>query len=615
MANLRIAELDFDTIKSNLKDYLKSQDTFTDYDFEGSGLSVLLDILAYNTHYNAYLSNMVINEMFLDSAVKRSSAVSIAKHLGYTPGSVRGSTAVIDVTVTSPTGNPTSLTLDRYTSFTTTIDGTAYNFLTLEPISTTPVDDDYIFNDVTVKEGTLLSYSYTVVAPGPDEKYEIPNTDVDLGTLYVTVQTSSSDTTTTVYNRATDLTLLSNTSAVYYVEENALGNYQLYFGDGVLGKLLSSGNIVKIQYLVSTGSDTNVSNLVDQTFGFSGTIGGSSDITITTASNSTGGADKETISSIKFNALRSYQSRSRAVTKNDYANLIKAEYPNVEAVAVWGGEENIPPNYGKVYISLKPFEGFTVNAATKEEIKTSIIAPRQMLTVSTEFVDPDYIYVNLLVNIEYNKNLTTLSASGIQDLARTEVSDYFSDSLQQFNLPFYYSQLLQRVASVNSSILNVLTEVRIQKRITPILNVSNSYVGDTIIKFNNKLHPNGLQSTRFFITQGDLTVPVRMADQHLPVDAAPDYEGTGEVYLYNPDNNVRIESIGTINYSTGEVTINSITPTGFPTGAFDIRITCEAQESSYNITSSRNQIIVLDESTESATYNRLAGLTITATPV
>jgi hypothetical protein len=238
-----------------------------------------------------------------------------------------------------------------------------------------------------------------------------------------------------------------------------------------------------------------------------------------------------------------------------------------------------------------------------------------MLTVSTEFVDPDYIYVNLLVNIEYNKNLTTLSASGIQDLARTEISDYFSDSLQQFNLPFYYSQLLQRVASVNTSILNVLTEVRIQKRITPILNVSNSYVGDTIIKFNNKLHPNGLHSTRFFITQGDLTVPVRMADQHLPVDAAPDYEGTGEVYLYNPENNVRIESIGTINYSTGEVTINSITPTGFPTGAFDIRITCEAQESSYNITSSRNQIIVLDESTESATYNRLAGLTITATPV
>lgn len=615
MANLRIAELDFDTIKTNLKEYLKSQDTFSDYDFEGSGLSILLDILAYNTHYNAYLANMVVNEMFLDSAVKRSSAVSIAKHLGYTPTSVRGSTAVIDVTVTGPTGSPTSLTLDRYTSFSTTIDGTSYNFLTTEPISTTPVDDVYTFNDITVKEGTLLQYSYTVVTPGPDEKYEIPNPDVDLSTLYVTVQASTSDTTTVVYSRATDITSLSNVSAVFYVEENANGNYQIYFGDGVLGQKLSVGNIVKIQYLVSTGAATNVSNLIDQTFGFSGSIGGSSNVAISVASNSTGGADKETISSIKFNALGSYQSRNRAVTKTDYSNLIKSEYPNIEAVSVWGGEENIPPNYGRVYISLKPFEGFTVNAATKDAIKTELLASRSILTVSPEFVDPDYIYVNLLVNIEYNKNLTTLSASGIQDLARTSVSNYFNESLQKFNLPFYYSQLMQRLSEINSSIVNVLTEVRIQKRITPILNVSNSYVGDTVIKFNNSLHPNGLQSTRFFITQGDLTVPVRMADQHLPVDAAPDYNGTGEVYIYNPDNNIRLDTIGTINYATGEVTLNSITPTGFPSGVFDIRITCEAQESSYNITSSRNQIIILDDSTQSASSNRLAGLTIIATPI
>lgn len=615
MANLRIAELDFDAIKTNLKEYLQSQDQFTDYDFEGSSLSILLDILAYNTHYNAYLANMVVNEMFLDSAVKRSSAVSIAKHLGYTPTSVRGSTAVVDVTVTSPTGSPTSLTLDRYTSFSTTIDGTAYNFLTLDPVTTTPVDDVYTFNDVTVKEGTLLQYSYTVVTPGPDEKYEIPNSDVDISTLYVTVQASTSDTTTTVYTRTTDITGLSNTSSVYYIEENAAGNYQIYFGDGVLGQKLSAGNIVKIQYLVSAGAITNVSNLIDQTFGFSGSIGGSSNVAITVASNSTGGADRETITSIKFNALGSYQSRNRAVTKTDYSNLIKSEYPSVEAVSVWGGEENIPPNYGKVYISLKPFEGFTVNAATKEAIKTELLASRSMLTVSPEFVDPDYIYVNLLINIEYNKNLTTLSASGIRDLAQTAVTNYFSTNLQKFNLPFYYSQLLKNLSNINSSVLNVLSEVRIQKRITPILNVGNSYVSDTAINFNNKLHPNGLQSTRFFITQGDLTVPVRMADKHLPTDSAPDYDGTGEIYLYNPDNNTRIETIGTINYGTGEVVINSITPTGFPSGVFDIRITCEAQESSYNITSARNQIIVLDDSTESSSTNRIAGLTITATPV
>lgn len=615
MANLRIAELDFDTIKTNLKEYLKSQDTFTDYDFEGSGLSILLDILAYNTHYNAYLANMVVNEMFLDSAVKRSSAVSLAKHLGYTPTSIRGSTAVVNVTVTSPTGSPTSLTLERYTSFSTTINGTSYNFLTIDPVTAAPVDDVYTFSDVTIKEGTLLQYSYTVVTPGPDEKYEIPNPDADLSTLYVTVQTSTSDSTTTVYTRTIDITNLSNASTVYYVEENAAGNYQLYFGDGVLGKKLTAGNIVKIQYLVCTGAATNVSNLVDQTFGFSGSIGGSSNVAISVTSNSTGGADRESISSIKFNALGSYQSRNRAVTKTDYSNLIKSSYPNIEAVSVWGGEENVPPNYGRVYISLKPFEGFTVSAATKEEIKTDLLSSRSMLTVTPEFVDPDYIYINLLINLEYNKNLTTLSSYGIRDLAETAVLNYFNTNLQKFNLPFYYSQLLQRLNEINSSVLNVLTEVRVQKRITPILNTTNSYVGDTIIKFNNKLHPNGLQSTRFFITQGDLTVPVRMADQHLPVESAPDYNGTGEVYLYNPDNNTRINTIGSINYGTGEVTINSLAPTGFPSGVFDIRITCEAQEASYNITSTRNQIIVLDDSTESPSTNRLAGLTINATPV
>jgi hypothetical protein len=615
MANLRIAELDFDAIKSNLKEYLQSQDTFSDYDFEGSGLSILLDILAYNTHYNAYLANMVVNEMFLDSAVKRSSAVSIAKHLGYTPTSITGSTAVLDVTVTNPSGNPTSLTLERYTTFTSTINSTTYNFLTIDPVTATPVDGAYIFNDVTVKEGTQLQYSYTVVSPGPDEKYEIPNSGVDVSTLYVTVQTSSSDSTTEVYTRATDTTTFSNASLVYYLEENTLGNYQIYFGDNILGKKLTAGNIVKIEYLVCVGAETNVSNLVDQTFGLSGTIGGSSNVVIQVASNSTGGADRESISSIKFNALRSYQSRNRAVTKADYSDIIKTEYPNIEAVSVWGGEENIPPNYGKVYISLKPYEGFIVSNVVKEEIKTQILAPRQMLTVSPEFVDPDYIYVNLLVNIEYNKNLTTLSSSSIASLARSEVNDYFSDSLQQFNLPFYYSQLLQRLTNINPSVLNVLSEVRIQKRITPILNVGNSYVGDAVIKFNNKLHPNGLQSTRFFITQGNLTVPVRMADQHLPVDGAPDYEGTGEIYLYNPENNITIDTIGTINYATGDVIINSFTPTGFPTGMFDIRITCEAQESSYNITSSRNQIIVLDDTTESESSNRISGLTIIATPV
>lgn len=613
MANLRIAELDFDLIKANLKDFLKSQDAFSDYDFEGSNLSTLLDILAYNTHYNAYLANMLVNEMFLDSAVKRSSAVSISKHLGYTPSSVTGSTAVVNITVTNPTNNPVSLTIDRFTAFTTTINGFPYTFLTLEPVTTTPVNNEYIFSNVTIKEGINLNFSYTVVTPGPDEKYEIPNEGVDISTLYVTVQKSISDTTTEVYSRANDITALSSSSKVFYVEENSLGKYQLYFGDGVLGKKLTAGNIVKIEYLVSTGAETNVSNLIDQLFGFNSTVGGSSQVTVDTVSNSTGGSDKESITSIKFNALRSYQSRNRAVTKNDYETIIRSEYPSIEAVSVWGGEENVPPSYGKVFISLKPYEGFTINGATREKIRSEILVPRQMLTVTPEFVDPNYIYLNLIVNINYNKNLTTLSSSSIQELGRTTINNFFAENLTKFNLPFYYSKLLEKLNLMNPSILSVLAEVRIQKRIVPVLNVANTYSEDTVIKFNNRLHPNGLQSSRFNILNNGVTISVRLADQHLPINEAPDYNGVGEIYLYNVDDNTRVSTVGTINYATGEVTIDSITPVGFPAGIFDIRITCEAQESSYNITSSKNEIIVLDDSIQSSLADVLPGLTINAT--
>ena len=212
MSNLRIAELDFDQIKSNLKTYLKSQTEFTDYDFEGSGLSTLLDILAYNTHYNAYLANMVVNEMFLDSAVKRSSAVSIAKHLGYTPVSARGAVANLDIVVTNPSNLPASLTMDRYTPFTSTVDGVSYTFLTTEAKTALRVGTTYTFADTDVTEGTLLSFSYVVTDVTPAAKYEIPSESVDTTTIKVSVQTSSSDTTTTTYSLSTDITGISDTS-------------------------------------------------------------------------------------------------------------------------------------------------------------------------------------------------------------------------------------------------------------------------------------------------------------------------------------------------------------------------------------------------------------------
>ena len=266
MSNLRIAELDFDQIKTNLKTYLKAQTEFTDYDFEGSGLSTLLDILAYNTHYNAYLANMVVNEMFLDSAVKRSSAVSIAKHIGYTPVSARGAVANLEIVVTSPTGLPAILTMDRYTPFTSTVDGVSYTFLTTEAKTADRVGTTYTFTGVDVTEGTLLSYSYAVSDITPAAKYEIPNEAVDTTTIKVSVQTSSTDTTTNTYTLSTDITGINGNSKIYYLEQNPQGKYQIYFGDGIIGKSLAAGNIVTIQYMVATGAAVNVSSTVSQFF-------------------------------------------------------------------------------------------------------------------------------------------------------------------------------------------------------------------------------------------------------------------------------------------------------------------------------------------------------------
>lgn len=611
MANLRIAELDFDTIKSNLKTFLQSQAEFTDYDFEGSSLSVLLDILSYNTHYNAYLANMLVNEMFLDSAVKRSSVTSIAKHLGYTPKSVTGSKATINIVVNNPTGTPVTLTLERYSSFSSTINGIPYTFLNTVPYTIQPVNGVYTFNNVSIKEGKLLEYGYTVVSPGTDEKYEIPNSSVDTSTLLVTVQTSTTDTTLSTYTLCNDITAADGNSKVYFLEENPFGNFQIYFGDGIIGKKLTAGNIIRIQYLASTGAATNVSGLISQSFASDGTIGGSSNITVTTVANSTGGGDRETISSIKFNAPRFNLTKNRAVTKTDYASIIKTEYSMVEAVSVWGGEENVPPAYGKVFISLKPYNGFIIEDSVKTEIKNTILKDRQVLTVVPEIVDPDYIYINLVANINYNKNLTNLSSSNIASLARTAIVDFFNNQLQQFEKPFYYSQLIEDLNNINSSVLSVLLEIKAQKRISPVLNVSNAYLNQDSLKFNNKLHPGQLESTRFFIVRDGVTYTVRLKD--LPDTMPPSYDGTGTIRMYNIEDNYDFGSIGTINYLTGEVSINNIVPVGYPSNQFDISISCSVQEQSYNINAYKNQIIVLDDNTETSTSSRLPGLTINVT--
>ena len=617
MANLRIAELDFDTIKSNLKDFLKNYtDTdgapyFTDFDFEGSGLSILLDLLSYNTHYNAYLASMVINDMFLDSAVKRSSAVSIAKHLGYTPVSAVGARATISFVVSGLTNSPDFLTLDKYTPFTTYINDTTLTFVNLESKTIQPVGGIYTFNDIEIVEGTPLQYVYSVDSPGPMEKYVIPNNNIDTTTIQVVVQNSVSDTTQYVYTLSEDTLDLNGTSKVFFLEESPTGLYQIYFGDGVLGKKLARNNLVTINYLITNGTIGNVAGTISQQFACGSSIGGGTVAgTIIASTNSRGGLEQEDINSIKFRAPKFSSSSNRAVTGDDYKSIISKNYPLVQSVSVWGGEDNVPPLYGKVVISLNPYEGYTITQGVKNDIKNTILQNKQVLSIMPEFVDPDYFYINLLVNVKYEAAKTSLSATDIQNLVVSEIRNYFTSDLQKFDKDFVFSKLSRNIDNVNEYIIGNLMTVKLQRRITPILNSAlNVYLTGSTIKFKNGLLPGSLSSTIFVVNYKGNSVLAKMKD--VPNDAVPNNKGTGTIQLIDAGNsNILNTAYGSINYGTGEVLINSLEILGYPADTADVRITATVQDEYLDVNVNRNQIILLDESTLNIDSNRLPGLTV-----
>ena len=313
-----ISELDFDQIKANLKVFLQSQAEFSDYNFEGSGFAVLLDTLAYNTHYLGFNANMLANEMYLDSADVRANVVSLAKMLGYTPSSAKSPTASVDIVVNDATG--TTLTMNKGQTFTTAVDGTAYNYITNDEITITPVDGVFKFSNVTLYEGTPITFRYTVDTQDPDQKFLIPSANADTTTLKIKVQTSLTDTNQTTYSSVTGLTKLDNTSTVYFLSETETGKYCVTFGDNILGKKLSNGNIVIMEYIVTNKALSNGA----KTFTPAGNIGNFSNITVATQSVSQGGSEPESKESIRFNAPLQYSSQDRAVTTSDYETKVRS---------------------------------------------------------------------------------------------------------------------------------------------------------------------------------------------------------------------------------------------------------------------------------------------------
>ena len=447
---LVVSDYDFDAIKLNLKSFLQGQTSFQDYDFEGSSLNILLDILSYNTHYLAYLANMSTNELYLDSADIRNNIVSLAKMIGYTPSSPRAPMASIDVQINNATGS--SVTMSKGTVFTTTVENTSYQYVTNSDVTITPSSGVYKFSSVPIYEGSLVTFKYTNDVNDVDQKFIIPSANADTSTLLVKVQNSSTDTTTNTYSLAGGYNSVDATSKVYFIQEGQDGKYEVYFGDGINGKLLADGNIVILEYIVTNKSVSNSAS----SFTLSGNVGGFTDVTITTISNSQGGSDGESDESIRHNAPLQYAAQDRAVTTTDYETLVQSIYPNALSVSAWGGEDDETPRYGIVKIGVKAASGSTLTETTKQDIVNKL-KPYNVASVAPQIVDPETTSVLITSTVKYDSSSTTKSSDTIKSEVITAVTNYNTNTLQKFDAIYRHSKLTGIIDDTDTSILSNIT--------------------------------------------------------------------------------------------------------------------------------------------------------------
>ena len=585
---LNISELDFDNIKENLKRFLSNQNQFKDYDFEGSGMAVLLDLLAYNTHYLSYHTNVAVNEMFIDSADLRNSIVSLAKALGYTPSSATASYADINVRVNDGTGG--SITMPVATKFTTTVDGTSYSFVTAANHTIAPIDGVYEFKNIKIYEGTYVTFNYTENSSDVDQRFIIPSANADTTTLTVEVQNSATDTVIQTYNRATSITELDGDSKVYFLQEAEDGKFEVYFGDGIIGKKLDDGNIVRLKYVVTNKDAANGAS----TFTLASNIQGFNDFTLTVNSNAANGADAETDASVKFHAPKFYASQDRAVTVEDYKVKVNQLYPNAHSISAWGGEDNDTPYYGKVFISIKPKSGSNLTLTTKRDI-VNTLKKYSVASVRPEIIDPEITKIILTSTIKYDDRSTTKSADDIKTDVISSLESFNDNTLQMFDSMFRYSKLSETIDDTDNSILSNITKVKIRKSFTPSLDTSINYNVSFSNAFYNPHMGHASDMGGVLLSSG---FRVSSSNEIMYLDD----DGNGNLRrFYNSTSTTGLKvyvdnNAGTINYQTGEIKINALVITSVENirGSASTSIELTVQPQSNDIVPLRNQIIELD---------------------
>jgi len=590
--NLNVTELDFDQIKQNLKNYLKTQSEFNDYNFEGSGLSTLLDVLAYNTHYNAIAAHFSLNEAFLDSAQIRGNVVTRAKLLGYVPRSILAPRARvnIEIDVTDEIGVlPDNLTMARGTKLGTQVAQKPYQYVTLQTqtasLQTTsaPITKKYIFTDVDIAQGYYKSLKYRVDNDIENQKFQLSDGDADTSTLRVRVQENEESSAYDIYSRFESLLGVNSSSQVYYLQENASNYYEIYFGDGVTGRKPNNNNIITLDYVYTDGSESNGANA----FTMSDSVGGFGESTVTTLNSSAGGAEQETSESIRFNAPLTFTSQNRAVTSDDYRAIIQREFTNISSISCWGGEDNDPPDYGKAYISIKPILAETLTQAEKDDITGSILKGKNVVSITPEIVDPNYTYLELDVFFKYNPNLTDRTSVELTSVVRDTISDYNFNNLNKFDGVFRHSQLLKLIDSADPSIQNSTVRPYMFMNITPSTVEGKS---NFALKFTSPFYKSG-SSTEFILTSTAFKLSYSTTIDHYFGDITISGSNKRKIIIYKivDGNNVTVvNDAGILDSDKGTVTLHSFT--GLTTDPIRVTLT----PNSLDLAPKRDQLIAID---------------------
>lgn len=571
------SELEFDEIKQNLRTFLQGQSEFSDYDFEGSGLSVLLDILAYNTHYNALYTNLAVNEAFLDSASKRASVVSKAKEIGYLPASAKCATATVSLLFVNEDifTRPDTIEVPRGSTFISRFDDRTYNFYTQDTQIAYRDGNEYRLPNIVIKEGTPLEFQWVASA---GSRFIIPNQNVDLSTLRVIVQDTESTTTFNVYKRSDTLLNVDNTSLVYFVKELEDGLYEIEFGNDVIGKSISVGNVIAIDYMVSSGSAPNGA----RTFRYGGVLPAQTTAYETTIAVALGGAEPEAVDSIKWNAPRSFAAQNRAVTLEDYKTVIKSQYPNARSVNVWGGESNNPPAYGDVFISVQPEDTDMLTEAEKNYILNDILGPRRLVTVHPKFVDPTYISVELTTSFYYDPKRTFRAVNDLTSLVREAIINYNDANLNQFGGILKYSALSRAIDGAEESITNSITTLRLHREVPIQFNQAVEYLVD----LGNPIYNSGVAEDSIISTGLNvLNIARTVYIDDLPTQGTD--MGVLRMFYWSGGKKVVIRNVGTVQYSTGIIKMKDVIITGMTDISFKFII----KPQSNDIASIRNQIV------------------------